>query len=162
MTPAELDDAKRELRPRMRQVRRDVPDAAERSQRIWAAVEALPVVQAAGVVMAFRSVPGEPDTSAFLEWCERHGKRVVLPEPHRDARDPIAPELVDVVVVPGLAFTPAGARLGQGGGWYDRFLARVRSDCRKVGVCFAPQVVADLPCGVHDVLVDDVISDTTA
>ena len=61
------------------------------------------------------------------------------------------PRALDVVVVPGLAFTPDGRRLGQGGGHYDRFLPRLRPDCVTIGACFAEQVVADLPTEPHDV-----------
>jgi 5-formyltetrahydrofolate cyclo-ligase len=63
------------------------------------------------------------------------------------------------VIVPGLAFTAAGERLGQGGGWYDRFLAHVRDDCVTVGVCFTDQVLDRVPTEAHDVRVDHVVTD---
>ena len=55
------------------------------------------------------------------------------------------PALLDVVVVPGLAFTADGRRLGQGGGHFDRFLLRLRPDCLRIGVAFREQLVDDLP-----------------
>ena len=69
------------------------------------------------------------------------------------------PRELDVVVVPGLAFTADGRRLGQGGGHYDRFLPRLRPDCITIGTCFAEQLVADLPTTDDDVRVDHVASD---
>ena len=54
--------------------------------------------------------------------------------------DDVDPAWPDVVIVPGLAFTSTGRRLGQGGGWYDRFLVGVRDDCVTVGVCFHEQL----------------------
>jgi 5-formyltetrahydrofolate cyclo-ligase len=141
------------LRSRMRDVRRSVGDPAGRSALIWAVVQELPAVRAAGTVMAFESIPGEPDTSPFLAWCRERGATVILPE------DDPPPALPDVVVVPGLAFAAGGHRLGQGGGWYDRFLSNVRSDCVTIGVAFAAQVLDELPIEAHDVALDVIVTD---
>jgi 5-formyltetrahydrofolate cyclo-ligase len=48
--------------------------------------------------------------------------------------------MLDMVIVPILCFDEQGHRVGYGKGYYDRFLARCRPDCRKVGVCFFPPV----------------------
>ena len=109
--------------------------------------------------MAYDAVAGEPDTTAFLAWCRSVGKSVVVPAYDRSAEPPVAPGVPDVVIVPGLAFTPMGVRLGQGGGWYDRFLPDVRPDCTVIGVGFASQVVDELPEERHDVRVDLVVTD---
>ncbi len=60
------------------------------------------------------------------------------------------PEAIDLLVVPGVAFTLEGARLGRGKGYYDRYLSQpaLRACC--VGVCFTHQLVADLPVEPHD------------
>jgi len=60
------------------------------------------------------------------------------------------PEAIDLLVVPGVTFTREGARLGRGKGFYDRYLSQpaLRACC--VGVCFAHQLVADLPVEPHD------------
>ena len=81
------------------------------------------------------------------------GKSTAVPE------DEIDPTWPDVVVVPGLAFTVDGHRLGQGGGWYDRFLAARRSDCVTIGVCFRPQLLDRLPTEDHDVILDAIVTD---
>ncbi|MGN0852677.1 MAG: 5-formyltetrahydrofolate cyclo-ligase [Kiritimatiellia bacterium] len=62
----------------------------------------------------------------------------------------IAAEDIGLWIVPGLAFTPSGARLGYGGGWYDRMLARAAPGAVKIGVCYPFQMVADLPVEDHD------------
>lgn len=136
-------------------MRRALTDRPERSQRIWEQVTSLPAVAAAHVVMAFTSVPGEPDTAPFIEWCRRQGKVVVLPE---DEPSPDSAS-IDVVIVPGTAFTPDGHRLGQGGGWYDRFLPGLAPDTLTIGVGFAPQLVEELPIEDHDVLLGAVATD---
>lgn len=150
-----IGDRKRALRREMRSLRRGLHDQEERSRRLWAKVEHVPGVTAAHVVMVFDSVPGEPVTAPFIEWCRDQGKTVHLPEDE----PPPDPLTIDVVIVPGTAFTRDGHRLGQGGGWYDRFLRTVRPDCVTIGVGFAPQIVAELPLEPHDVRLHAIVTD---
>jgi 5-formyltetrahydrofolate cyclo-ligase len=140
----------------MRTMRRALPDQTGRAERIWATVQGLDAVTRAGTVMVFTSIAGEPDTAPFIAWCTARGKRVVVPEEQPD------PTAVDVVIVPGVAFTPDGGRLGQGGGWYDRFLASVRPDCTSIGVGFDPQVVDVLPTEPHDIRLDSIVTESGA
>jgi 5-formyltetrahydrofolate cyclo-ligase len=155
----EIGDRKRELRRRMREVRAAVDDVSIRSIDLWAHVRDEPSVWSARTLMAFESKPGEPDSEPFLAWCRELGKRLVVPAASPDATPPDDPASIDVAIVPGLAFTPAGERLGQGGGWYDRVLAKTRNDCVVIGVCFAAQIVDDLPVDAHDRGVDIVITE---
>ena len=53
----------------------------------------------------------------------------------------LVPHLIDLVIVPGLAFDTTGNRLGRGGGFYDRFLRRLRRSATTVGLAFDAQVV---------------------
>lgn len=103
--------------------------------------------------MLYAPLSGEPDVRSLVDRCVERGQRVVLPEDEPD------PTSVDVVVVPGLGFTPAGDRLGQGGGWYDRFLSGLRADVQAVGVCFDVQLVDALPVEAHDVRMALVVTD---
>jgi 5-formyltetrahydrofolate cyclo-ligase len=151
----DVTGAKRELRRTMRAMRRALPHQAVLSERLWSHARALPEVVGATTVMVFDSVPGEPITAPFIEWCRSQGKTVAIPEDD----PPIDPMAVDVVIVPGLAFTRAGDRLGQGGGWYDRFLPRIRPDCATVGVGFQRQLVEVLPTEEHDVALSIVVSE---
>lgn len=151
--PVPLLSDKRELRLWMRRVRRELPDRERRSERIWERVVDLTEVHRARRVLVFTTIPGEPVAEPFVEWCAADGKEIAVPE------DDVHPSWPDVVVVPGLAFTQRGERLGQGGGWYDRFLPGVRADCTTIGVCFGPQLVESLPVEGHDVRLDHVITD---
>jgi len=63
-------------------------------------------------------------------------------------------------IVPGLAFTRGGRRLGYGGGWYDRLLADAPKDAVKIGVAYSFQVVEDLPSEPHDVALSAVVDDS--
>jgi 5-formyltetrahydrofolate cyclo-ligase len=157
--PGEIGDRKRELRVAMRRTRALVDERDERTVRLWSYVRNEPAVRAARVLMAYDAVAGEPDTAAFLAWCRSVGKSVVVPASDVAARPPVAPGVPDVVIVPGLAFTPNGARLGQGGGWYDRFLPDVRPDCTVIGVAFSTQLLDELPEERHDIRVHVVVTD---
>ncbi|MEM1063635.1 MAG: 5-formyltetrahydrofolate cyclo-ligase, partial [Planctomycetota bacterium] len=93
----------------------------------------------------------------------RHGLR----EPRADVAETPGRtvELVQIatVLVPVLGLSAAGTRLGQGGGYYDRFLASWRSarpDGSAVGIAFDTQIVDTLPQDPHDEPVDIVITES--
>lgn len=65
----------------------------------------------------------------------------------------------DLVVVPGLAFDPAGRRLGKGYGYYDRFLAELAGRAETVGLAYSWQLVPEVPVEPWDVPVDVVVTD---
>ena len=67
-------------------------------------------------------------------------------------------ERFDLIVVPGVAFAANGARLGRGGGFYDRFLATIPPKTMTVGVCFEFQRLAEIRHEPHDRKVDRVIT----
>jgi 5-formyltetrahydrofolate cyclo-ligase len=114
-------------------------------------------------VMLYEALPGEPDLGELAAWCSATGVATHRPIVVGDALvvDPgdLDPRRLDVVVVPGLAFTRSGERLGQGGGHFDRFLTRLSGDCLRIGVAFHDQLVDELPTERHDVAVDLVITD---
>lgn len=146
------DDAsdKSALRRRFRSIRKAIPDPRERSATIFSHLAALDEYRSSLTVLMFDSVVGEPETSSWIAAARSAGKRVWVPEA------PDLPDRFDLVVVPGLAFDSTGGRLGQGGGWYDRFLSRCPTQV-SVGVCFAEQLVVRVPHEPHDVPVDLVV-----
>jgi len=68
----------------------------------------------------------------------------------------VQPERMGLVVLPAVALDRRGARLGFGGGFYDRFLGGARAF--RVGVCFQVQLCDRLPAGRHDAVMDAVAS----
>ena len=66
--------------------------------------------------------------------------------------------VIDLVLVPGIAFDPCGHRIGFGGGFYDRFLTEVQSV--KVGLCYDALIMDDIPNEDHDVPMDIVVTET--
>jgi 5,10-methenyltetrahydrofolate synthetase len=65
----------------------------------------------------------------------------------------------DVLVVPGLAFSPHGWRLGRGGGWYDRLLEHERPRHGCIGVCFEEQLRDGWEPEAHDRKMDVIVTD---
>lgn len=83
-----------------------------------------------------------------------------LREPAADPARAVAPDSIDLILVPGIAFTRAGARLGRGGGYYDRLLSALPPGACKIGVCFDAQILPDLPILSHDQHVDFVATES--
>ncbi|MEO1059717.1 MAG: 5-formyltetrahydrofolate cyclo-ligase [Actinomycetota bacterium] len=146
-------DAKRALRIELRAWRRGLTDQVERSALVRQILGDLELLRAMSRVLVFSSISGEPQMDGVIHDLRQRGTEVRVPE------DDPPPSWPDAVIVPGIAFTSSGDRLGQGGGWYDRFLSEVRTDCVTVGVCFFEQVVDDLPIEPHDVRVDVVVTE---
>lgn len=158
-------------------VRDMVDDHLMRSVQLWAKVAELDEYVRATSVMAFVGFNGEPDTDPLFARLSVEGKRLLLPRVEASGivavdgdapmvvstfgvSEPTGPAVdvgeIDFVIVPGLAFTSAGDRLGYGQGYYDRFLPTVPAP--SVGVCFADQLVDEMPLAAHDTRVDIVVS----
>ena len=71
--------------------------------------------------------------------------------------DFVEPKEVYAWIIPGLAFTREGKRLGYGGGWYDRLLASAPKDAVKIGVAYLFQIVDDIPAEPHDITLTGII-----
>lgn len=90
------------------------------------------------------------------------GKWKILEPPRERWGEPgkeLQPEQLDLVVVPGVAFSRGGGRMGNGQGYYDRLLDRVRPDCQLIGLCYECQLFDDLIVGPHDVFMDKVVTE---
>jgi 5-formyltetrahydrofolate cyclo-ligase family len=72
---------------------------------------------------------------------------------------PLEPKDVDLVLVPGVAFTKTMGRLGQGGGYYDRVLSRLAPNGLRIGIAFEAQMTDGLPLASHDVAMDAVLTE---
>lgn len=165
--------ARRQLSPQERAVASDA--AVDR-------LLALPELREVHTVLLYAAVGDEPDVAAALAVLRQRGVRTLLPRVrgelvelvaagelhslaagYRGIREPdgpsIDPEVVDVAIVPGVAFDPVGGRLGRGGGHYDRLLPALPSDAPRIGVCFACQVVPMVPREPHDAPIDVVVTE---
>ena len=170
-------ESKKRLRAEM--LRRLVAIAPARraleEELVTAAVQATPEWAAARLVLLYRNLPGEFSTVGLANGAWRAGKRVAMPRVTgpgqlslHDVRawtdlrpgtfgihEPpatlpqVAPEAVDLAVVPAVAWGREGGRLGRGGGYYDRLVPRLRPGTAW-GVGFDVQVVRDVPTQAHD------------
>ncbi|MCP4835734.1 MAG: 5-formyltetrahydrofolate cyclo-ligase [Phycisphaera sp.] len=110
------------------------------------------------------SVPGvlpeqgrmQPVRLRSLDDSELETDRYGLRTPSRPW-SPVDPTELDAILVPGVAFTPAGHRLGRGGGYYDRLLAGSPDTIRRIGICHRVQIVDSLPQRPHDMPVHDLV-----
>lgn len=74
-------------------------------------------------------------------------------------RFPIVPaKALDMIVVPLVAFDQTGARLGYGGGCYDRYLPTLSAICQIIGIAFDEQRVDHIPTDAHDMPLPNIIS----
>jgi len=82
---------------------------------------------------------------------------VIQPPPDWDSLADL--RVLDAIFIPGLAFSPHGGRLGFGGGWYDRLLARIPESTIKIGVCWNEMLVDAIPMDTWDVRVDGILTE---
>ena len=137
----------------------------------------------ANIIVAYYSLPDEVDTHNLINDLLAAGKKVYLPRVISDSQmvlcrytgadslsegafgimEPVgepmpADEVIDVVLVPGMAFDAQGNRLGRGKGYYDRFLSALSNPRpRLIGVCFDFQKVDVVPTEPNDIRVDIVV-----
>lgn len=159
------------------------------SERITARLLALEAYRAARCVMAYMSIGGEFDTSRFVADVLASGRRLVLPrvdgasrairihevrdlprelaagvwgirEPRVDLCPEVAASEVGFVLVPGVAFTRRGERIGYGGGYYDGFIRGLGAQRPAlVAAAFSLQVLPELPVSDRDQRVDLVVTE---
>ena len=174
------------IRKEMRKKRRAVtPDQRETASRLLSqTLLQNPHLKSAACVAVYLASVQELDLSTLITELLRRGIRLAAPrwngtdyelaaltslegsalregpmhifEPTEEARQ-IAPSEVDVWILPGLAFTRAGARLGYGGGWYDRLLASAAPTAHRVGVGYDFQVLEALPTEMHDYSLTEIV-----
>ena len=71
---------------------------------------------------------------------------------------PVDPKVLEMAIIPGVAFGKEGHRLGHGKGYFDRFLRRLSPGCLKVGIAFDFQLLLELPHEKHDIPLDVIVT----
>ena len=83
---------------------------------------------------------------------------ILEPVPEILEKKRVSPEKIDIVIVPGSVFDERGGRFGYGGGYYDRFLAKI-PEALRIGLAFNLQMTPEAPIQSHDELLDYVITE---
>lgn len=142
-----------------------------------------PAYRQARSVYGYLSYNQEVRTDALLRRAQRDGKRVAVPRVEGDhmtfywlddldrvqpgckgipepyGTEPVADDPHALVLMPGLAFDPAGHRIGYGGGFYDKFLAAEPHPT--IALCYDFQLLDHLDTAEHDIPVDVVLHAST-
>lgn len=152
---------------------------ADKSTLILSRIASSESIKSAKTVALYASLSDEVQSFELIEFLSQT-KRVVLPRVAGDDMDfypytpsslkvgafgieepqgsePISPDEIDVIVVPGVAFTTDGKRCGRGKGYYDKYLSRSGFRAIKIGVCYAEQLAEDIPNEPHDIVMDYMI-----
>lgn len=179
------DELRRKIRHDLAALSSDDRDVANRA--IAERVQSLREWREAPLVLGYLAMRREASVDSLLGAALAEGKRVAVPtvsgnrivfreidsaegpfrqgaygirEPHPERP---AVEVTDleggVLLVPGLGFDESGARLGRGGGYYDRLLEQRPRAVVTVGIAFAAQLQPSIPTDEHDCAVDLLVTD---
>ena len=144
-------------------------------------IEAVPHCQ---TILLYHSLPDEVCTHTLIRHLADQGKIILLPTVvgneltlHRyEGEQALAASnaygiqeslgtlhsdlaAIDLAIIPGMAFTPQGDRLGRGRGYYDRLLPQLR--CPLISIAFPFQILTHIPTEPHDIRMTEVITSET-
>ena len=181
-----ISERKKGLRQKMLAMRRALSanETESRSSSLKENILSLPEYKNPKKIMAFLAMKGESNLDGFIRQALLDGKEVYipvcLPERQMEAgrlidmehfeKGPLglrnlpagyevtSPESLDLVLIPGLAVSQEGIRLGMGAGYYDRYLARVPFE-KRVAALWDFQVIPDIPSEPFDQKIAKIVTD---
>jgi len=154
------------------------------SARIVKNVQTLPIFKNAQTVALYKAIGGEVDLELLFQICWKQGKRTAVPvfdavrkqydlaevsaetiyrTGHYGIQESCSPTFlkrddIDLMIVPGVAFSANGMRLGRGGGYYDRLLDGFGG--QTAAVAFDFQILAEVPTELHDQSIETIVTET--
>lgn len=177
--------AKRRVRAEVQARRRSLTHEDLAVARAGLTRRLIELVESSGarLVTCYASLPDEPGTAGFIEWAEDRGVAVLLPatrpgasmewirpgggfisgpfgipEPVGTPATPAELAGIDLMLIPACAIDRRGVRLGWGGGYFDRYLARLDPRPPIYAVVFDDDILPELPREPHDVPVDGAVT----
>tara|TARA_R110002050_G_scaffold51505_2_gene118382 strand:+ start:662 stop:1210 length:549 start_codon:yes stop_codon:yes gene_type:complete len=177
-----IEAAKKVLRQEMKAQRLVLPAESKLAFEADLEKQTLALIKKRSVhtLHIYLSLKEEINTQGIIEYCWNNDLKVIVPETlaagqlrHLEYRQD--DELIsgsfqckwpkhgqeyqgklDLIICPGLAFSPKGNRLGYGGGYYDRFLIK-HPEAYKVGLAFPFQIRASIPSDSYDCKMDQIL-----
>ena len=179
-----MEEMRRTIRADMKKRRAALSEEeqADAARAVWQRLRGLAAYQSAKCVMAYAAVRGElgawdavrdvlaSGRALAMPLCEGPGamtaRRVTdlsqlvpgafgVPEPEMEC-EIVQPEEIGLILVPGTAFDRRMRRIGQGGGYYDRFLPKTRAV--RAGICHDFALLDTLPAMAHDAPMDLIVT----
>ena len=160
----------------------------ENSKKITESLLKLDIYQQSTNIMLYIATPSEVQTKEIIKNAQKDRKKVFVPliirrdqpmlpslvndfekelstgylgilQPKREFFRIYPPNTLDLIIVPGVAFTLQGHRLGRGGGYYDQFLSQLKKNILSVALAFEMQILAQIPYDQNDFPVDYIITE---
>ncbi|HLD03258.1 MAG TPA: 5-formyltetrahydrofolate cyclo-ligase [Candidatus Dojkabacteria bacterium] len=180
---------KKQLRSYFLEFRKLIAHKKTRSQKIIKQLTVLPEFKNAAHILLYDGTENEVSTEGLIKRCIARKKHVYLPvlknigiaevtdintlRPNKlKILEPVVKsaglksasfvksfDLIDLAIVPGLAFDRMGFRLGHGSGFYDKLLEKLPEKTRLIGLAFQEQIVNVLPQEPHDHKMDMILTD---
>lgn len=163
-------------------------DVAKYSDEIVSKLKSLEVFKEINNIMIYLSFKNEVNTYNLMDYCLGNGKSVIAPFCIKEERKMIPSEIkdpnrelvltsigykepdikylrevdtkdIDLVIVPGVAFDQYGNRIGFGGGYYDRFLKKLKDTTMTIAICYDYQIVDRVPVNEFDIPVKMILTE---
>lgn len=160
-----------------------------KSQNIFHQLSTLDIYKKAKIVMVYIDFRNEVKTHFIIEDLLKSNKNVIIPisvpetkemilsqllnpkeelikgtygilEPKEEYIRKVDPAILDLIIMPGVAFDKRGYRVGYGGGYYDRFLDKLSKATPSIALSFDLQIVDKVPNDCFDYPVDTIITET--
>jgi 5-formyltetrahydrofolate cyclo-ligase len=126
-----------------------------------------------GNILFYDAFEKEVQTEGMIKRALSMKKRVFLPVTNfkkkiilisdisigKESAEIVSEDEVEAVIVPGIAFSKSGARIGFGMGFYDRFLSRLSPEVKTIGLAFDFQIVNEIPVCSHDFIINKIITE---
>lgn len=177
-------DSKKTLRKKFSEIRGNITDKAAKDADITERLLEIEAVREADCLMVYSSFGSEVETYGIIDALLGSDTKIAFPrcnddgtmtfhiiESYADLHEgmyrirepdsslPLA-EITEktVCLIPGLAFTEKGGRLGYGGGYYDRFLSE-NPDIHTIALSYEALIVDELPLMQHDLMVNSIVTE---
>lgn len=173
---------KKEIRQQVLKMRRDMTEdqVAELSQLICNRIRETEAYKEAEKICLYMPIDNEVDVTLLAQQAWTEGKSLWLPKTNGTLMEffkfdqdtsfvtgpygvlePVSEEMLQIdgrtlVLMPGVAFSADGGRIGYGSGYYDKYL-HGHSECKTIAVCYRFQIMDELPIEEHDVKPDEII-----